>query len=241
LQYDYRKPYFAVNPFYNNPVMTKKVQTVGLLLGMKHKDADEMIADLICSSDFHTAYSVLMQASGLKNSHLDDLFGLSTSKERFDAIVEKARGVHGELVDKLLAVLEEQERIQNIVMRRGSITGEEHRFFLALLLNVPNREKVLELVKQRFPDVDPVEKILDWVEELSQTRVLGSKEPNALGIEGFGDDHIVVLENLLRGISVELMRTGEASPMSGPRLPEDKLDKLAADLQNSTLFKTLLN
>jgi hypothetical protein len=242
LQYDYRKPYFAINPFFSNPVMTKKLQTVGLLLGMKHKDADAMITDLICSSDFHTAYSVLMQASALKNSQLDDLFGLSTGKERFEAIVDKARRVHGELVDKMLAVLEEQERIHNIVTRRGSITGDEHRFFLALLLNVPNREKVLELVKQRFPDIDPVEKIVDWVEELSTTRVLGSKEPNALGIENFGDDHVFVLENLLRGMSVEQMKqpnqTSHKPDSSGPG---EKLDQLAADLQNSKLFQTILN
>lgn len=242
LQYDYRKPYFAINPFFNNPLMTKKLQTVGLLLGMKHKDADAMITDLICSSDFHTTYLVLMQASVLKNSQLDDLFGLSTGKERFEAIVDKARGVHGELVDMLLAVLEEQERIQNIVTRRGSITGEEHRFFLALLLNVPSREKILELVKQRFPESDPVEKILDWVEELSQTKVLGAKEANALGIEGFSDDHIFVLENLLRGTSVEQMRRmGDANGPSAPAGIEDKLDKLATDLKNSMLFKSILS
>lgn len=242
IQYDYRKPYFAVDPFFSTPLMTKKVQTVGLLLGMKHKDADAMISDLICSSDFHTAYSVLLQASGLKNSPMDDLFGLSTGKERFKAIVDKARGVHGELVDMALVVLEEQERLQNIVMRRSSITGEEHRFFLALLLNVPNREKILELVKQRFLETDPVEKILDWVEELSQTRVLGSKEPNALGIEGFGNDHVFVLEKLLQGISVEQIRLiDDANRPSAPTALEDKLDKLAADLQDSTLFKALWN
>jgi hypothetical protein len=239
-QYEYRKPYFAINPFFSNPLMTKKVQTVALLLGMKHKDADEMITDLICSSDFHTAYSVLMQAAVLKNSPLDDLFGLSTGKERFEAIVDKARRVHGELVDMTLAVLEEQERLQSIVMRRGNITGEEHRFFLALLLNVPSREKVLQLVEERFPDADPVEKILDWVEELSTTRVLGSKEPNALGIEGFGDEHMFVLESRLRGLSIDGMREIIATtPGQFPSAFEGRLGRLGQDLQNSSVFKNL--
>ena len=61
LQYDYRKPHFALNPFFRNAVMTKKLQTIGLLLGMKHKDADAMIGDLVCASDFHTAYFVLAE------------------------------------------------------------------------------------------------------------------------------------------------------------------------------------
>jgi len=88
LQYDYRKPHFAVNPFFRNPVMIKKLQTVGLLLGMKHKDADAMIGDLICSSDFHTAYFVLAETyQQLQSNEMHALFGLSTSKDRFKAIL----------------------------------------------------------------------------------------------------------------------------------------------------------
>src|ERR1051325_3092037 len=204
LQWDYRKPYLATNPFYRNQVMSKKLQTVGLLMGMKHPDADAMIGDLICNSDFHTAYFALEGFSHtVRNSQMDSLFGLSTGEDRFNALMERARGVHGDLFDLIPPVLAEQMRQHNITQRRSTITSEEHRFFLALLLNVPSREKILELVGQRYTEPDPVEKILDWVEELSQTRVLGSKEPNALGIEGFGDEHIFVLEELLRGRSTE--------------------------------------
>jgi hypothetical protein len=217
LQYDYRKPYFAINPFYSNAVMTKQLQTVGLLLGMKHKDADRMIADLVASSDFHTAFFLLMQIAYLRNTGMDELFGLSTGKDRFTAVLDKCRSVHGEIADLLLPVIEEQERQQNIIMRRGSITGDEHRFFLALLLNIPNREKILELVKQRFPEQDPVEKVLDWVEELSQTRVLGSKEPNALGIEGFSDAHLIVLELVLRNSSEEAVAAAMNEPLETVR------------------------
>ncbi len=109
-------------------------------------------------------------------------------------------------VDLILLVLDEQDRQHNITQRRNSIIGEEHRFFLALLLNVAGREKVLEPVKQRFPETDPVQKILDWVEELGQTRVLGSHEANALGIEGFDDNYLVTLEGLLQGLSDEEKR-----------------------------------
>lgn len=235
-QWDYRKPYFAANPFFRNQILSKKLQTVGLLLGTKHKDADAMLSDLIVSSDFHTAYLVLQGAfHHLRSNQMDSLFGLSTGTDRFAALLDKARSVHGELVDLIPPVMDEQLRQQDIVNRRSSITGEEHRFFLALLLNVPSREKILELVKQRFPGTDPVEKVLDWVEELSQTRVLGSKEPNALGIEGFGDDHTLVLENLLRGLPVE----GTESTVAAERLTT--LNALAGDLRNSKLFKAMLS
>jgi hypothetical protein len=242
LQWDYRKPYFAVNPFFRNQVMAKKLQTIGLLLGMKHKDADAMIGDLICSSDFHTAYFVLEAFfHTVKNNQMDSLFGLSTGSDRFDAMLERARTVHGELIDLLLPVLDEQVRQNDIAQRRGTITSEEHRFFLALLLNVPSREKILALVKQRYPETDPVEKVLDWVEELAQTRVLGSKEPNVLGIDGFGDDHTFVLEQLLHGKSVEEIRRLLATEeCQGFAALGDKLDSLAAALQNGMLFKRML-
>ena len=181
LQYDYRKPNFALDPFFRNPVLLKKLQTIGLLLGMKHKDADQMIGDLVCASDFHTAYFVLAETfQQLQSNEMDALFGLSTGKDRFKAILEKCRSTHGELVALVLPVLEEQERQLSIIHRRGTITKDAHRFFLALLLNISTREKILELVKQRYPNQDPVETVLDWVEELGRTRVLGSKETKTL-------------------------------------------------------------
>ena len=243
LQWDYRKPYFATNPFFRNQVMSKKLQTIGLLLGMKHKDADAMIGDLICSSDFHTAYFALEAFfHAVKNSQMDSLFGLSTGDERFNAMLKRARETHGELIDLIPAIFDEQVRQQNIVTRRGSITSEEHRFFLALLLNVPSREKILDLVKQRYPETDPVEKILDWVEELAQTRVLGSKEANALGLENFDDDYVFVLEQLLRGKSIEeIRRLSESEGFQRFAALGEKVDTMVQGLQGSPLFKQMLS
>jgi hypothetical protein len=243
VQYSYLKPYFAVDPFFKNAVMTKKLQTVGLLLGMKHKNADEMIGDLVCSADFHTAYFVLAETyNHLKRGQIDALFGLSTGNDRFKAILERCRGVHGELTDSVVPVLQEYERQQNIITRRGSITADEHRFFLALLLNVPSREKILELVSKRFPDRDPVETILDWVEELAKTRVLGSEEPNALGIADFDDAHVFVLEYLLRGLGVEEMNEKAAAeyPAEHAATLASRLPAITESLIRSTLFGSLL-
>ena len=242
LQWDYRKPYFASDPFYRNQVMAKKLQTIGLLLGMKHKDGDAMIGDMICSSDFQTAFLALETFfHSTRNNQMDSLFGLSTGNDRFQIILARAREAHGDLVDLVPPVFEEQVRQNDIVMRRSTITSEEHRFFLALLLNVPDREKILELVKQRYPQTDPVEKILDWVEELAQTRALGSKEPNALGIERFSDEHIFVLEQLLRGRAVdeikELINTDDFKAFAGL---DGKLDTLAKELQRAALFNRML-
>jgi hypothetical protein len=244
LQYDYRKPYFALDPFFRNPVMIKKLQTIGLLLGMKHKDADAMIGDLICSSDFHTAYLALAETYKqlVESSEMDALFGLSLGRDRFKAILERCKTVHGGLTDLVLPVLEEQERLMSIVHRRGTITKDAHRFFLALLLNIPSREKILELVTERYPNQEPVETILDWVEELGHTRVLGSKETNALGLPEFDDSHVFVLECLLEGLGPEEINqkaTAQYPPAAAAELI-NRIPTLIATLKESSLFKSLL-
>ena len=243
LQYDYRKPHFALNPFFRNPLMIKKLQTVGLLLRMKHRDADAMIGDLVCSSDFQTAYLALAETYlQLQSNEMDALFGLSAGKDRFRAILDRCRTVHGELIDLVLPVLEEQERQMSIINRRGTITKDAHRFFLALLLNVPSREKILELVKQRYPDQDPVETILDWVEELGHTRVLGSKETNALGLPEFDDSYVFVLECLLEGLGLEEINqkaVAQYPPENAAEL-KTRIPALMKTLRESILFKSLL-
>lgn len=243
LQYDYRKPHFALDPFFRNPVLIKKLQTAGLLLGMKHKNADTMIADLVCSSDFHTAYFVLAETfQQLQDNEMDALFGLSIGKDRFKAILERCRKTHGGLADMVLPVLEEQARQMSIIQRRGTITSDAHRFFLALLLNVSSREKILQLVKQRYPDQDPVETILDWVEELARTRVLGSKETNALGMPEFDDSYVFVLECLLLGLSEEQInqRATEQYPAENAVELIAIVPAITESLRSSTLFKSLL-
>ncbi len=243
LQYDYRKPYFALDPFFKNPVLTKKRQTIGLLLGMKHKDTDAMISEMVCASDFQTAYFVLADTyEQLRGDEMDSLFGLSTGKDRFKAILNRCKTVHGELTDLILPVLEEQERQSSIVVRRGTITKEAHRFFLALVLNVPNRKMILELVKQRYPNQDPVETILDWVEELGRTRVLGSKETNALGLAEFDDSYVFVLECLLEGLDLDQINQKAREQYPADAAPElmERVPSIIEAFKDSALFKSLL-
>jgi len=107
---------------------------------------------------------------------------------------------------------------------------------------VSSREKILQLVKQRYPDQDPVETILDWVEELGHTRVLGSKETNALGMPEFDDSYVFVLECLLLGLS-ELEINQRATEQYPPENAVELIAMVPAlteSLRNSTLFKSLL-
>jgi hypothetical protein len=60
-----------------------------------------------------------------------------------------------------------------LVEFRSALTDPEHRFFLALLLNVPTSADIRTLVSQRFPG-PPADKILQWAEELTATSEIGT-------------------------------------------------------------------
>src|SRR5262249_54484619 len=105
-QYDYHKPYFAADPFFQEPAMIKKVQSAALLLKIKHPEADDLIGELVSGSDFHTAFSVLDLAYGhLGHDRVEEAFGLGTGKQRFESLLGIVRQRHGDLADLIPPVL----------------------------------------------------------------------------------------------------------------------------------------
>jgi hypothetical protein len=77
------------------------------------------------------------------------------------------------LLDYILPCVEENERSGRISSLRSKIHDPMHRFFLALLLNVPTREELLRLISERFPSRDPRSLILSWLTELFKEQRAG--------------------------------------------------------------------
>ena len=206
-QYDYQKPCLAVDPFYEHESTTKKLQSIAALFRAHHPDADRIVSDMLDTADFHTTFLILRTArSMLAGNRLHEVFNISTPQDRFANYLKLACDRHGERGEEFRRVFSRMDRLDEILKRRGFVTNAEHRFFLALLLNVDGKENIFSLIKQRYPNDDPIEKILDWVLELSETRVMAANSSNALGIENFGPFDLFILENLLRDKSVEEMK-----------------------------------
>ena len=239
VQFRYQKPFIAYDPFFNDASLRRKPQTVELLLRMKHPQVDDFIGSLLDSSDFHTAYEVLKKAFHfLCHRELEEAIGVTRSADRFKALLNLARRKHGELADLLVPVYEEEWRQDEITKRRATIKREDHRFFLALLLNVPERETILRLVKERFPDRDAVELVVSWIKELAATRTFGSAEPNVLGV-GFDDRDLFVFKGLLEGLTEEEIKgRAAAAPFSNAKQPP--IEELASHLKALPLFKSIL-
>lgn len=239
-QFSYHKPSLAIDPFYEEETVIKKIQSAAALIRANRPDADETICELLDSADFQTTFQILSALYGASQSNkIDELFDLAAPKERFTRFMETTRKRHGERADALVEVFKNREQADELVRRRSYVTNPEHRFLFALLMNVEGRDRIFSLVKQRYPTSDPIDKILDWIFDLAQTRVLGVNTPNALGIADFDDLDLTILEGFLRNKTAE-----EITADVQKEVPEEKLSGLAeriGRIQQSVIFQPLLS
>lgn len=153
-QFTYLPPHLAVDPFHHDALTQRRKQVLDLLEQTEHPSYPELLTEMLAELDFERGFFILQNAVG----HLRALGCWQDAWEVF-------AGKHGALADFVAPTLEEIIRRDALVEMRRSIVETEHRFFLALLLNVPDRPRILELVGQRLPG-NPVETILRWGSEL---------------------------------------------------------------------------
>ena len=241
-QFAYYKPFLAVDPFFEEPDTRKKLQSISALIRAKYPETDRLISEWLETADFQTTFSILSNVRNLlQGNQLDKMFNLAAPQERFEKFLEIARSRHGEKVNIFPKIFEHQENVEQIIKRRGYITDGEQRFFLALLMNVEGKDQILSLIKERFPDGDPVEKVLDWTFDLAQTKVLGENIPNALGIENFDDIDLFVLESLLKDRNAEEMESALKADYPNDDTTEiaKTLPERAEKIKTAVIFKPL--
>jgi hypothetical protein len=243
-QFDYKKPFLAVDPFFEEPNTIKKLQSLSALLRAQHPQSDDLIAEMLESADFQTTFTILSHVKNhLGANQLNQFFNLSNPQDRFERFMEIVRRRHGTLADVFPKVFKHFEKLNEIIRRRSFVTNGEHRFFLALLLNIEGKERILSLIKNRFPEADPIEKILDWTDELANTKVFGTNLPNALGIGDFDDFDMFVLESLLKDLSDTETRAKLESEY-GTKATDEVTRSLAAKaekLRQSVIFEPILS
>ncbi len=238
-QFSYHKPFLAIDPFFEEANTTKKMQCVMALMRVKHPDTDRLIGDWLKTADFQTTFQILSNVRHhLESNQIERFFNLDTPHNRFDELMEIVRERHGERANIFPQIFAHQEKLDEILRRRSYVTEPEQRFFLALLLNVEGKKQILALVKERFPDKEPLDKVLDWIFDLAQTRVLGQNIPNALGIENFDDTDLLVLENLLQDKSANEIQTILANEYNTGVV--ENLSERIEKLQKAVILQPLL-
>lgn len=241
-QFSYHKPFLAVDPFFEEANTTKKLQCVTAMIRSKYAETDRLVAEMLETADFQTTFRILSTVRGyFQGDQLEQMFNVEVSKEKFENLLQIVRNRHGERANIFERVFAYQDQLNEILRRRSFVTDNEHRFFLALLLNVEGKEQILSLIKERFPDTDPIDKILDWSFDLSQMRVLGMNIPNALGIADFGDFDLFVLESLLKDRTEEEMREALKNEYQNENTDElaEKLAERSEKIRRAIIFQPL--
>ncbi|HEX8738278.1 MAG TPA: hypothetical protein VF721_23285 [Pyrinomonadaceae bacterium] len=243
-QYNYEKPFLAIDPFFEEPSTIKKLQALTALIRAQHPDTDARIIEWLEASDFQTAFAILSKVKMYLNvSGVDRFFNLSGSETRFEKFLDASRKRHGERADVFPKIFRHQDKLSQILRQRALVTNPEHRFFLALLLNVEGKERIFSLVKERFPEAEALEKILDWTYDLAQTKIFGSNMANALGVEDFDDLDLFVLESLLKDrTEAEMLEALQTD--YGTEVTEEATRNLAAKaekIRQAVIFEPLLS
>src|SRR5204863_2862771 len=80
--------------------------------------------------------------------------------ERF---LDAARNVHGSRVEHLAQRVRSLNRERSLISARAEVKDPDLRFFLALLLNLPTRSWIYQLVQARSPDSKPEDMCCKWL------------------------------------------------------------------------------
>ncbi|MEO6393017.1 MAG: hypothetical protein ABIP75_14310 [Pyrinomonadaceae bacterium] len=202
-QFDYLKPSIAIDHFFSDQLTTKRVRTVALMLATPHQDAELVIRECLRTADAHTAFLLLAEVNKwTRQPSLRQMFEPGAIDQRAADLVEFARTLHGELIDKYVEVFSAENRAVEIIKRRGQVSQDAQRYFLALLLNLPDRDQIIKLMWAYSPQVDPMEHILELIDGLGNTRVLQSAEPNVLGLPEWNEGYLFLVELMLAGKSM---------------------------------------
>jgi hypothetical protein len=154
-QYNYYKPYLAMEDF--NIPKREKVQ-LRMLKSLLRTDE---------AAFWRSARQLLAQGDPFVACHVLSIAYLkSKGNENWNLLLDLARHHHGDLAHYIGPCLQEQVRASRLTALRDVVRDPVHRFFLALLLNVPTREEVYKLVALRFPGQDPKSLVLRWLGEI---------------------------------------------------------------------------
>jgi hypothetical protein len=242
-QYSYHKPCLAVDPFFEEGNTVKKIQALSAFIRSKHPETEHFIHQILENSDFQTSFQILSAVrSYLQNSQMNEIFNMALDNDKFVQALEIVGQKHPKYADVLPRVFAHYHKLDQIVRLRNYITDADHRFFLALLLNVEGKTRIFELIKSKYPDSEPLDKVLDWIFDLANTKVYGMNVPNALGVEGFDDFDLMVLEEMLKekteAETIALLKL--EMPNEDPDELSENISKRIEKIRNAFIFEPLL-
>ncbi len=99
-----------------------------------------------------------------------------------EQVVRLVEAIHGAFAADVRSALREAARQERLAQRRTRFRDPDHRFFLGVLLDAPDREAARRLIAAREQG-DPMGHVVRWLRELSALpSPVSPAEPNALNL-----------------------------------------------------------
>jgi hypothetical protein len=161
-QYNYLPPHIAIDPIQADALTMRRKQLLDVLETIDYDGYVGLVSGMIENLDFERGFNTLHHT-------MDRLQALG----EWESVLAKFQQRHGELAMGVPATLAESLRRDSITQMRYQIDNPEHRFFLALVMNVENGKNILSLINERYPDQSPIETTLGWVAEMIEPTEIG--------------------------------------------------------------------
>lgn len=157
-QYSYLEPFIAYDSVHGNVGVRRRLQLLGMLNATgRHKELLDYFKSLLDDVNHYYAFLYLMEAY--------KLIGDETNR---DLLSSWAGRKHGRLAESFRLVLDTQEQRDKIRQLAEKVGPGELQFFTALLRNIPKRGDIVKVIRDRFPQEDPLTMIAKWTADLSQ-------------------------------------------------------------------------
>lgn len=238
-QYEYSRSGLAADPFARSESVARKIQTLDMLHEVDHPQFEPMAIAAVLRADSFVAFRIL--------KHLMKRI----SHQKYLNFLESIRPSHAGLIDSLKSDAAEQTRVKHIALCLRRSKRPEHRFFLGLLLCVPDRSRLLDLVHQGFPDQQPIKTVVGWLADLaridaihlwmddvSKVRSEGGEASRILDV-ALDEAALKIIEDMLGGVPDESVVQRFQVPSGTVHCrPSEVLDR-CGELRRSLLLRPL--
>ncbi|MEO8673878.1 MAG: hypothetical protein ABI411_21420 [Tahibacter sp.] len=223
VQYDYRWPGLAYNPFQRHAPTVRKMQYLHMLRLLDEEGAHAHLQGVLAEADLHLAYLLVSEQTRI-SAEPDQARVLSAQCTALTADERQllCQAAHHDLLSR------------TVIDLRRKLHDPGHRFLLALLLNVFDRQELLRLVQREFRVADPVDQVMRWMAEMT-----GNTErfTNVIGLD-FSATELHMLTAMFRGANLKatLARFSDRYGAVEVARQRDDLSALFRALKHCALF-----
>lgn len=161
-QYDYRLPGLGFDVLYEDDRLRMRMRGLHSLYRLDRDRAGSVALGLAATEELWTAYRIC------------DDWALSYGEGSVLTALTETLATRAAIFAELLPPMYTEEiRRGRLLARRGMLRESRHRLFLALIVNLPGRSSIHDVMGQIFPGKDSSQLIADLVEELASPEYRG--------------------------------------------------------------------